>query len=1588
MVTDNKRQIPEQTHDFTSGMNTDLADALLNEHQYREAHNLRYVTNTDENTAKIHIIEGSTNKIDLSTDTFQYYKKTVVKQTVLKQYYFTTEASAQTAYTNKDMTLGVLRVTIIEDYQRITTGYSKVFIPETVVVDSVTYDAPSYDNPPFGYVPSKLVVAQHTTGTYTSTGDKLSLRILASTTIRQWGILILADNDQTRQQYGDWCIARFSNKIGKSVLTGADENNEITYDNTENITDFKIIYGPDQVPLCGDNCENHNVSIVTRYEDYDVIKLFIADGNTYIREINVSPSADEYNDSIGGEDDVITIYPQTSLLPIELVGEGTGSLTSGMVQYAYRLIKKQGVASLMSPLTGMIQLTIHTGSNTTGYYKGKSVGKSLSLKVSGIDTVLFNRILIYRIHYSEQGQNPVIGLITDSKLYADTFSYTDIGNDLQSTLSLEEFNSISGIHIIPKHLESKNDYLFAANIKKDSDLFINQIGDDQYDSRAYSYNADGNTYKNTTDINPFVEKINTPQWNMQTTDCYMFDSSQEYGGTGTNISYKLLISDMEADIVDDGAYTFTYTNLINQDTHSYSSIDYYAIKKQGNLSIPGTYVSRSIQNFNKSYSNTVYAYYNKSLRRGEVYRYGIIFYDKYGNNSPVKWIADIRIPDSYIDGFEPFTMFGNKLVVHPLTIQFTVKNFPSNAVQYEIVRAKRNQTDRSTLTQGVLSRNVKSIKIGDSSVPKSPLYPADILTVNNIAYKHWNYKSLDVYSGQSFLNGDDSVFNTFELISPEIDYTYNTTKNLLINGDLKLQPLQYIFGLPVEYAATNAILAGSSSISYRVGLGDAINQPATPGAAYDPQRFAIYYNQLDGYPHGNPVLLAIGGIDGIKIDDNSGQISAFMYQRASTLDLVKIGNGDKKTLSDTAYNLSKYYIGNTTVCEYVVPYMSTTAAANYWDDVEIGKYVESTDTNLNGKQRQQKLTYTNIFNVKDLRSTSEGSWESYDKRYDLISNINGENYCNWSFGAAYGDTTLDKAKIGRDIMGPNGRCMQIALDIQKVGTGDGFAYSILSDTCSGISNKDFSVIDTYYNGFPTYPSRYIGTYICNIKQNIVPYGGLDSSHRQNTNYYSWGDINPVSNNSIIVKSGDTFIDVFEHVKHHKFYSKDLVDGINLLADCSCTVYQMPIESDINLALVQGLQFGRGNSNSNVQIEVSDVYSQYSQTVPLYEYNTAYSITPSAKVFAAMDDAYSTNEDLDNTDYRCFYSKKKTNNESVDSWTVFQAANYLDVDTRYGSITDLRTFHNNLVYWQENAVGLFSVNERTAITDDNSMPLILGTGDVLGRYDYLATSNGMHADQMCETQSDTTLYWWDYNKREICGMNEDKQVMILSKVKGVSNLINSVYEQLLTFDYKTFKGSFLSKKPKLSFDKKYNEMLATIFSNPSNNTLVYSEQCEAFTSLYDLNIRTALSFPEGLYTTTDKLVDQWDTTTNNQVNSFGQTLLPYIKYVVNDESTVVKTFDNQSLEGNLNGSTTYEDIDTKLESLQFTYTTPLNQSATSTGSSITARERDYKMVIPRADNAVYGNRLRGKTMTCTISSTSNSYNFDIQYITTKYRTSWV
>jgi len=45
------------------------------------------------------------------------------------------------------------------------------------------------------------------------------------------------------------------------------------------------------------------------------------------------------------------------------------------------------------------------------------------------------------------------------------------------------------------------------------------------------------------------------------------------------------------------------------------------------------------------YGNPLFANKLTGYSRDEIYRFGIVFYDKYGRVSPVKWVGDIRFPN-------------------------------------------------------------------------------------------------------------------------------------------------------------------------------------------------------------------------------------------------------------------------------------------------------------------------------------------------------------------------------------------------------------------------------------------------------------------------------------------------------------------------------------------------------------------------------------------------------------------------------------------------------------------------------------------------------------------------------------------------------------------------------------------------------------------------------------------------------------------------------------------------------------------------------------------------------------------------------
>jgi hypothetical protein len=421
--------------------------------------------------------------------------------------------------------------------------------------------------------------------------------------------------------------------------------------------------------------------------------------------------------------------------------------------------------------------------------------------------------------------------------------FIDSGQKALGTLTLEEYNNVSGNHIIPKIIESKNDYLFAGNIKEQQhDLF------EDYDARAYSFNPRGIAYLyDASGVNRVNVTSSTYDTVKPTGDCFnkyndmsteplddrnnfidedgsycRYDIDKYYGGTGVNISWRFvtasLVGDANVSVLATGQYGNDRlgTSSICIDKNTSRSIDVtkpvvckYLKYRNDNSSEKAQYDTSEYVSVSSSlsYSDAKTSMLFRSLRRDELYRYGIVLYHKNGSASNVKWIADIRTPNITWNGCETFHARGSKkedfaedLIVKPLGIEFDVRNLPEDCVGYEIVRCQRKESDIATISQGVISRPIaEQYSPGLASRPTtagSIVYtPSGFITTNRYWTGNDAYARVHSNADSSGWEADNFENNTiYQFISPEVSYLKGSMKDFDNNVSLSLNPVKYIFG--------------------------------------------------------------------------------------------------------------------------------------------------------------------------------------------------------------------------------------------------------------------------------------------------------------------------------------------------------------------------------------------------------------------------------------------------------------------------------------------------------------------------------------------------------------------------------------------------------------------------------------------------------------------------------------------------------------------------------------------------------------------------------------------------------------------------
>lgn len=1409
-----------------------------------------------------------------------------------------------------------------------------------------------------------------------------------------------------------------------------------------------------------------NVSAVLQYETDDVVNLYIADGEHKIMIINVKDTT--YINSLRDKNGEINVdlisqnmyFPKNAITYNAIV---SGQLKTSQVQYTYRFYKKYGVTSKLAPLSRKYQVINPSRDTEVGCAENTttSIGLQLEMKVNEkIDQ--FDRLQVYRIQYLKPNQNAEIDLIYDGEFAKNekgaTIHIIDNGRKTLQTLSVEEFSQIHGQDIIPTLLEQNQGYLFAGNVK---DTTIFQL--DREDLKKFwaiqftpvsgnKYNIpylDTNTYNKPESKSPdqvdngdkavqaFIsnEMFNNADYsnpyvdvNHRFDDQYsnaMFDYNNYIGGSGVYISWKLLV----ANVVTDEETTITYSSdYIHYDNQS-GKFEYYG-KDESKVDAPKEADIISDCGFPKpdkvSHNNAITSSCIKSLKRGEVYRYGIILYKNDGTRSDVVWIGDIRIPGP--DIVELNKNYTTKQIGIEFTLNEAFKDFAigKNICGYEIVRCQRTDECSRSLQQVVISSTVRQ-QLVDGTY--SPYYPTGFIISNPQYIGYTPYTSVGQWPEQMTSGASDN--RLYQVYCPEIQTYTDNVLNKLKTNQISLTPALYLY----SPTATD-VVRFTNDDAY---IDDTASDINISNLAYKKHIFSLSFI---------PIILQ----NGYTIDESNYTFGKYTNINYKVLGYSKSDKSNKVNKLSYLYSANAVYSrrffmldsdGNIIKDNNGEPVLKP-RAINSECKVDIDNVHYTKDTVFNLNQYNYSTDIREISNVRMLdwedgfsNHVMDGSKISNAvKKYkSYAKNVSTSSYLNWVCSSKY-DIPVGTSNesgwtegIWKDVVeftnvknsgnhehrtfpsigpiGPAARCLVVQLSGNKQQLTELIPdqnYTAITNSLTNIFGEvittnaitgnvtDGILISSHtlqgdykdpeiISGLNSYP----GTLLCEITHPAIHYSGKDMSSKQYDTYYGFGDYKAYSSddvNKISVFTGDMYTQIYEIEGMYKAY--DFNDDKSSLQSMQ-TIHYIPMESTINQYFDYGMNY-RNTNNANLQAEAGEIKGVSSQDRPVHQYNLIYSDN------GTSNDLYSpqSTTHLQNTyTQRICYSQLKTNGELLNNWNIFKPIDYIDVNPIYGELTDLFTTQDILYFWQTKAFGKLSVNERSLVKDENSNLIQLGQGTVLQRSDYLSTKFGMRAQDMCKVNVDNDIYWFDYGNK------------CIASYKATSGAYGSTKMSVLDFtencNVKTLMQMNITDNvqvPTITYDTTNDELL---FHPIKNNSIMSEEMTLAFNCR--LNIAQSMySMLNGqLATVYNNLTNQNDAISiNSNLTLYtrwcddGETPTPdedtaRLHFVVNPNPSTTKVFDNQQIvfPQLYNTASSHAEQTADYDNFDCNLYTDLDRAGIV--NKYTNREGNICFPIPRCADGI--RRLRGKWMIEEMLMDSNDNDHAISHIITKFRQSY-
>ena len=493
-----------------------------------------------------------------------------------------------------------------------------------------------------------------------------------------------------------------------------------------------------------------NKHLKCRYESSEIVTIVWTDWYNNLRTCNIQ------DPQIWASPEELFSYipvhlPQKPVISRLIIG---GTLPTGKYQYFYQLYSNQGASSTFSPLSSLVALfpgELNT-INVTGALPGISAQKSVEIQLTNLDTNYDNIRIGYVIYQTLDFPE---AFFFDEREIPDDGNLTLIHNGTENDIPVDS-TEIANLNRTPevfKTIDVVRNRLFAANA-------ITKYFDPVFDARAYRFEAnteaklynDNDIYNNPSVflkgdlsgqitsviiegnsptgsiynqllqipdkfdlINPYNNENPDPTVNPYNNNSWEFFSQYKfkadgvtYGGQGPNISYEFIVETKLPKLEGLRNNTpYIAPAMDSRTTFTAPFDDTYTYYGSSNT---------ALDSMKNPYIETLFTGY----ARGEVYRFGIVFYDVYGYPSYVNWIGDIKFPlacdangffglTNNKTGSSGFRPVSSDLLTNQIGIKFTLDTSTPQfqAIRNQIsgwsyVRVKRDLNNKTRLGTGYM----------------------------------------------------------------------------------------------------------------------------------------------------------------------------------------------------------------------------------------------------------------------------------------------------------------------------------------------------------------------------------------------------------------------------------------------------------------------------------------------------------------------------------------------------------------------------------------------------------------------------------------------------------------------------------------------------------------------------------------------------------------------------------------------------------------------------------------------------------------------------------------------------------------------